>query len=132
MWTDSVPIVIPDPRKGIEWDIGSDMIIYTLANPVLMPELHLPIEYSVAYAEILPGGSADSNRLIGASEVICVITGEIEVFTPEGDSIRAPAGSAVWAAPGQVKGYRNAGDVNATILSFVDPAWTPERTVTVE
>ncbi|KAF1074656.1 cupin domain-containing protein [Methanogenium sp. MK-MG] len=67
--TDNLPIVIPDPREGIEWDIGSDMMIYTLANPVLMPEMNLPIEYSVAYAELLPGGSADYNRLIGASEL---------------------------------------------------------------
>ena len=129
--TDSIPIVIPDPRDGIEWDIGSDMMIYTLANPVLMPEKNLPINYSVAYAELLPGGSADSNRLAGASELIYVITGEIEVFTPEGHVVRAPAGSAVWVAPDQEKGYRNAGAVNATMLSFVDPAWTPERTVTV-
>ena len=129
---DGVPIVIPDPRKGIEWDIGSDIMIYTLANPVLMPEKQFPIEYSVAYAEILPGGSADFNRLAGASELICVLEGEVEVFTPGGTVIPVPAGNAAYIAPDQVKGYRNAGVVNATLLSFVDPAWTPERTVTVE
>lgn len=125
---DSVPVVIPDPREGIEWDIGSDMVIYTVANPVLMPEQNLPITYSVAYAALLPGGSADSNRLSGASELIYVTAGEIEVFTPGGDVTTVPSGSAAWVAPGQVKGYRNAGAVNATMLSFVDPAWTPERT----
>lgn len=125
---EGVPIVIPDPRDGIEWDIGSDMMIYTIANPVLMPEKNLPIEYSVAYAELLPGGSADSNRLKGASELIYVIAGEIEVFTPEGSVTCVPAGIAVWIAPDQVKGYRNSGEVNATILSFVDPPWTPEMT----
>ncbi|WFN35647.1 cupin domain-containing protein [Methanogenium sp. S4BF] len=130
--TDGMPIVIPDPRAGIEWDIGSDMMIYTLANPVLMPEKHFPIDYSIAYAEILPGGSADFNRLAGASELIYVTEGEIEVYTPAGSEIRVPAGSAAYIAPDQVKGYRNAGDTVAVILSFVDPAWTPERTVTVE
>lgn len=130
--TDGVPIIIPDPREGIEWDIGSDMMLYTLANPVLMPERNFPIDYSVAYAKLLPGGSADSNRLAGASELIYVIAGEIEVFTPEGHVARAPAGSAVWVAPDQEKGYRNVAEVDATMLSFVDPAWTPERTVTVE
>ena len=130
--TDGVPIVIPDPRKGIKWDIGNEMMLYTLANPVLMPERNFPIDYSVAYAELLPGGSADSNRLMGASELIYVIAGEIEVFTPEGDVARAPAGSAVWVAPDQEKGYRNVGAVDAAMLSFVDPAWTPERTVMVE
>ncbi len=130
--TDDVPIVIPDPREGIEWYIGSDMMLYTLANPVLMPDKNFPIEYSVAYAELLPGGSADFNRLIGASKVIYVITGEVEVFTPEGNIIRVPAGSAAYIAPDQVKGYRNAGASMASILSFVDPAWTPERTAMVE
>lgn len=126
--TDGVPLVIPDPREGIEWDIGSDMVIYTVANPVLMPEKPLPITYSVAYAALLPDGSADSNRLTGASELIYVISGTIEVFSPEGDVTTVPAGSAAWIAPNQVKGYRNEGVVNATMLSFVDPAWTPERT----
>lgn len=130
--TDAVPIVIHDPREGIEWDIGSDMMLYTVANPVLMPERNLPIEYSVAYAELLPGGSADYNQLAGASELIYVITGEIEVFTPEGSVVRVPAGSAAWIAPDQVKGYRNVGASPATILSFVDPAWTPERSIAVE
>ena len=104
------------------------MVIYTIANPVLMPERNLPIDYSVAYAELLPGGSADYNRLAGASELIYVKTGEIEVFTPVGSVTTVPAGSAAFVAPDQVKGYRNAGEVNATLLSFVDPAWTPEMT----
>jgi mannose-6-phosphate isomerase-like protein (cupin superfamily) len=125
--TDGVPIVIPDPRKGIEWDIGSDMVIYTLANPVLMPEPTFPIDYSLAYAELLPGGAADFNRLIGASEVIYVIEGEIEVYTPAGTMVTVPAGSAAYIMPDVMKGYRNTGDTVAAILSFVDPAWTPER-----
>ncbi|GAB7015519.1 hypothetical protein JCM10550A_08860 [Methanogenium cariaci] len=129
---DHVPIVIPDPRKGIAWDIGSDMMLYTLANPVLMPERNFPIDYSVAYAELLPGGSADFNKLAGASELIYVITGVVEVFTPDGNSLRVPAGSVAWIAPDQVKGYRNTGASPATMLSVVDPAWTPERSVAVE
>lgn len=128
-WTDDVPIIIPDSRAGIEWDIGSDMMIYTLANPILMPEANFPIDYSIAYAELFPGGVADINWITGASEVIYVIQGEIEVFTPDGTVITVPAGSAAYIAPGQKKGYRNAGSVQATMLSIVDPAWTPERTV---
>ncbi|NLO78439.1 MAG: cupin domain-containing protein [Methanomicrobiales archaeon] len=124
--TDGAPIIISDPRGGIEWDIGSDMMIYSLANPALMPEAHFPIDYSLAYAELLPGGGADTNRFTGASEVIYVIEGEIEVFTPAGTVITVPAGSAVYIAPEQKKGYRNAGETVAAILSFVDPAWTPE------
>ncbi|MDD4254428.1 MAG: cupin domain-containing protein [Methanofollis sp.] len=130
--TDGVPAVIPDPRAGIEWDMGSDMMIYTLANPVLMTDTALPIDYSVAYAELLPGGAIGYNRLNGSSEVIFVISGEVEVFTPDGRAVRVPAGSAAYVPPDQVKGYRNVAASNSTILSFVDPAWTPERTAMVE
>lgn len=130
--TDGVPVVIPDPRAGIEWDMGSDMMIYTLANPVLMTDTALPIDYSVAYAELLPGGAIGYNRLNGSSEVIFVISGEVEVFTPDGRAVRVPAGSAAYVPPDQVKGYRNVAASNSTILSFVDPAWTPERTAMVE
>lgn len=130
--TDGVPVVIPDPRAGIEWDMGSDMMIYTLANPVLMKDTALPIDYSVAYAELLPGGSIGYNRLNGSSEVIFVISGEVEVFTPEGSAIRVPAGSAAYVPPDRVKGYRNAAAANATLLSVVDPAWTLEKTEMLE
>ncbi|MDE4907707.1 cupin domain-containing protein [Methanogenium marinum] len=129
---DGVPIVIPDPRGGIEWNIGSDMMIYTIANPVLMPKKNMLIDYSVAYAELLPGGSADTNCLTGASELIYVIEGEIAVFSPEGYVIRVPAGRAAWIAPDQAKGYRNVGEVDATMLSFVDPPWTLDMIVAVE
>jgi len=129
--TNATPILIPDPREGIEWDYGS-ALIYTLANPVLMPEMAPPIDYSVAYAGLLPGGSIEYNRLNGSSEVIYVIDGEIEVFTPDGKTIQVPAGSAAYIPPDQVKGYQNAAASTSTILSFVDPAWTEERTTLLE
>ncbi|WP_165077567.1 cupin domain-containing protein [Methanogenium sp. MK-MG] len=64
--------------------------------------------------------------------IIYVIEGEVEAFTPDGNVVRVPAGSAAYISPDQVKGYRNAGESLATILSFVDPAWTPERSIAVE
>lgn len=132
MATNGTPVVIPDPGEGIEWDMGSDMMIYTLANPVLMDKINNSIDYSVAYAELLPGGSIGYNRLNGSSEVVYVISGEVEVFTPDAGTIRVPAGSAAYVPPDQVKGYQNVGESNATLLSFVDPAWTLERTTMVE
>ncbi|QSZ66346.1 cupin domain-containing protein [Methanofollis aquaemaris] len=130
--TDGVPVVFPDPREGIEWDLGSEMMIYTLANPVLMEEMNLPIEYSVAYVELLPGGSIGYNRLNGSSEVVYVLDGEVEVFTPDAGAVRVPAGTAAYVPPDRVKGYRNVAATNSTMLSFVDPAWTPERTEMLE
>lgn len=132
MTTDEVPVIIPDPKKGIEWDIGSDMMIYSVLNPVLMPEMNAPVEYSVAYAELLPGGFAQDNYLNGSSELICVIEGEILVYTPNGNSISVTAGNAAYIPPNQIKGYRNVADSVSTIMSFVDPAWTPENTFTPE
>jgi quercetin dioxygenase-like cupin family protein len=132
MATDGVPVVIPGPRAGVEWDMGLDMMIYTLANPVLMKDMALPIDYSVAYAELLPGGSIGYNRLNGSSETIFVISGEVEVFTPGGNAVRVPAGSAAYVPPDQVKGYRNVAASNVTMLSFVDPAWTLEKTEMLE
>jgi len=91
-----------------------------------------PIDYIVAYAGLLPGGFIEDNRLNGSSEVIYVIDGEIEVFTPDGKTIQVPAGSAAYIPPDQVKGYQNAAASTSTILSFVDPAWTEERTTLLE
>ncbi|MBP2145117.1 quercetin dioxygenase-like cupin family protein [Methanofollis sp. W23] len=131
--TDGVPVVIPDPRAGAEWNLGADMRIYTLANPVLTEEAGLPIGYSVAYVELLPGGSIRYNRLNGSSEVVYVLDGEVEVFTPAGGgAVRVAAGSAAYVPPDEVKGYRNVAATNSTVLSFVDPAWTPERTEMLE
>ncbi|TAJ44073.1 cupin domain-containing protein [Methanofollis fontis] len=129
--TDGRPIVIPDPGQGIEWDYGTVMI-YTLANPVLMPEMDLPIGYSLAYAELQTDGSVGYNRLNGSSEVIYVIHGEVEVFWPENGSILVPAGSAAYIPSDQVKNYRNAAESTSAILSFVDPAWTEEKTEMLE
>ncbi|MDD4127382.1 MAG: cupin domain-containing protein [Methanomicrobium sp.] len=127
----SNPIIISSPTKGIEWDIGSDMMIYSLANPVLMPDLNIPFDYSVAYAEFLHGGVVDNNYLDGLSELICVIEGEIEVYTPDGSNITVPAGSAAFVPSNQTKGYRNSCESVSKVLSFVDPAWIPEQSFAI-
>jgi len=125
--TGSEPIVVHEPGEGIEWDYDTGTLIYTLINPVLMPVINAPITYSVAFAEIRPGGHVVKNRLIGRTEILYVIEGEIEISSPGAATIRIPAGSAGYIPPGCIKEYRNPGDVNAQILSLVDPAWTPGR-----
>jgi len=126
MKTRQTPIVIANPEEGIEWDYETGTMIYTLINPVLMPELDLPIDYSVAYAELLPGGRIVSNRLTGAADLIYVIHGEVDFITPEGAEITVQAGDAAYFPPGQAKEIRNSGDTPASLLSIVDPAWQPE------
>ncbi|PKL61042.1 MAG: cupin [Methanomicrobiales archaeon HGW-Methanomicrobiales-2] len=125
--TDCAPFVVADPRKGIEWS-ANDTIIYTLANPVLMSDLALPINYSLAYGEIQPGGYLDYDGINGSSDLIYVIEGELSVTTLDGRALLVPAGSAAYVPPGLVKESRNTADSVTKLLSFVDPAWTPEKT----
>ncbi len=130
--TDDAPIAVTDPRDGIEWDLESGVAVYTLANPVLMNETEIPIDYSLAYAELLPGGYLGYDGIRGSSDLLYVIEGELEVATPDGETIRIPAGSAAYVPPDLVKETRNAADATTKILSFIDPAWTPEKTVLFE
>lgn len=128
MTTDKKPIAVADPKKGIEWNATSDTVVYTLMNPVLMSELALPIDYSLAYGEIRPGGYLDYDGINGSSDLLYVIEGELEVATPDGETVRVPAGNAAYLLPDQVKASRNAASSVTKILSFVDPAWTEEKT----
>lgn len=130
--TDDAPIVVADPRDGIEWDLESGVAVYTLANPALMNETEIPIDYSLAYAELLPGGYLGYDGIRGSSDLLYVIEGEIEVATPDGETVRVPAGSAAYVLPDQVKETRNAAESTTKLLSFIDPAWTPEKTVLFE
>jgi mannose-6-phosphate isomerase-like protein (cupin superfamily) len=123
---DGTPVVVRDPGEGIEWDYETGTSIYTLVNPILMPEKGISTRYSVAYAEILPGGHVAKNRLVGLNELIYVIEGEI-VITSEEEDLRVSAGSAGFVPAGTVKEYSNPGLENAKILSFVDPPWRAER-----
>lgn len=132
MTTDDVPIVVADPRDGIEWDLESGVAVYTLINPVLMNETEIPIGYSLAYAELLPGGYLGYDGIRGSSDLLYVIEGEIEVAVPDGEAVRVPAGSAAYVRPELVKATRNAAESTTKILSFIDPAWTPEKTVLFE
>ena len=127
--SDHVPVLVTSPGEGIIWDYETGTRITTLLNPVLMPELDLPVSYSIAYAELLPGGYIAENQLIGSSELIYVVTGEIGIITPRGTVITVPAGSAGYIPPDQVKRYWNTGSTVSTMLTIVDPAWTPEMTV---
>ncbi len=126
--TNDTPIVVADPREGIEWDLESGVAVYTLANPVLINETEIPINYSVAYAELLPGGYLAYDGIIGSSDLLYVIEGELLVATLDGKALLVPAGSAAYIPPGLVKESRNAADSVTKVLSFVDPAWTPEKT----
>ncbi|WP_243670578.1 hypothetical protein [Methanoculleus chikugoensis] len=130
MKTDGRPIVVADPHEGIEWDLESGVAAFTLVNPVLMNETTIPVGYSVACVELLPGGYLGYDGILGSSDLLYVIEGgEIEVATPGGETIRVPAGSAAYVRPDQVKETRNAADSTTRLLSFIDPAWTLEKTV---
>ncbi len=124
--TNADPIIIPDPAGGIEWDFATGTLIYTLINPVLMPEMDIPIDYSVAYVQILPGGTIVGNQLTGSTDLIYVVEGEIIIRAGDGVDYKIPARKAALFPPGKSKEISNAGNTDAVILSVVDPAWRPE------
>lgn len=126
--TGKKPIVVADPRNGIEWNLESGVAVYTLLNPVLMNETEIPINYSLAYVELLPGGYLGYDGINGSSDLLYVVKGELEVVTLGGATVRVPSGSAAYIPPDLVKESRNAANSVTTILSFIDPAWTPEKT----
>lgn len=127
MMTDEKPIVVADTREGIEWDLESGVAVYTLINPVLMSEKALPIDYSLAYVELLPGGYLGYDGIKGSSDLLYVIEGEIKVKAPGEQALRVPSGSAAYISPDQVKETWNVATSTTKILSFIDPAWVPEK-----
>jgi len=125
--THADPIIISDPAGGIEWDYDTGTLIYTLINPVLMPEMDIPINYSVAYAQIRPGGSIVENRLTDSTDLIYVVEGGIVIRAGDGVEYTIPSGKAALFPPGKPKEIKNTGTTDAVILSIVDPAWRPEN-----
>lgn len=126
--TDKKPIVAANSQAGIEWNLDSGATVYSLLNPVPMNETEIPIDYSVAYAELLPDGYLGYDGICGSSDLLYVIEGEIQVATRDGTAIRVPAGSAVYIPPDVVKETWNIAGSATRLLSFIDPAWTPEKT----
>jgi mannose-6-phosphate isomerase-like protein (cupin superfamily) len=124
-------IIVTDVSEGIEWDYETGTLIYSIFNPSLMADRYpcLPINYSLAYAELIPGGRIDENTLYGASELIYVVNGSICLNSSKGEEMCAEEGQAVYVPAGYPKSYHNSGDENAVILSYVDPSWRPEAAV---
>jgi quercetin dioxygenase-like cupin family protein len=97
-----------------------------------MPEMVIPIDYSVAYAQLLPGGTIVGHRLTGSTDLIYVVEGEITIRADDGAEYIIPAGKAALFPPGKSKEISNAGNTDAVILSVVDPAWRPENFEMIE
>lgn len=128
MTPNKMPIVVASPGAETERSLDSGAAVYSLLNPVPMDEAAIPIDYSLAYAELLPDGYLDYDGIRGSSDLLYVIEGEILVTTRDGTAIRVPAGSAAYIPPDVVKETRNAACSTTRLLSFIDPAWTPEKT----
>ncbi|UUX91624.1 cupin domain-containing protein [Methanoplanus endosymbiosus] len=124
-------IIVTDVSEGIEWDYDTGTLIYTIFNADLMADRYpdLPVNYSLAYAELIPGGRIDENTLYGASELIYVVHGSICLNSSKGAEMCAEVGQAVYVPAGYPKSYHNSGNKNAVILSYVDPSWNPGLTV---
>ncbi len=66
-----------------------------------------------------------ANRLIGATDLINIIHGDIVIDSVD-RFLHVSPGMAVLFLPGQPKKIRNEEEATSAILSFLDPAWRPE------
>jgi mannose-6-phosphate isomerase-like protein (cupin superfamily) len=82
------------------------------------------IRYSLAHAEVAPGGRTRPHRL-KAAEVYYVLEGRGLMHVGD-ETARIEAGEAVYVPPGAVQSVENAGPGRLAFLCVVDPAWTPD------
>jgi mannose-6-phosphate isomerase-like protein (cupin superfamily) len=88
------------------------------------PKDGLPLRYSLAWAQLPPGGASVPHRL-QTSEVYYVLEGFAEM-TIDGETSRIEAGDAVEIPPNATQHARNTGEGPFTFLCIVDPAWRAE------
>lgn len=84
----------------------------------------LSIRYSLAHAEVAPGGKTLAHRLTG-SEVYVILEGRGRMHIGE-EEAEVAAGQAVYIPPGRVQFIENTGTARLAFLCIVDPAWTPD------
>lgn len=98
----------------------------TLIKEVLHPSHEgLPIQYSLAQAQLAPGNSSYPHILEKQSELYIFLEGSAKVFVGE-EMTLAKAGDIVWIPPGVKQWVQNIGATNLTFFCIVDPAWQKE------
>ena len=84
----------------------------------------LAVGYSLAQAEVEPGGRTLPHRLTGA-EVYIIVEGQGRMHVGD-EQAEVVAGQTVYIPPGAVQHIENIGAGRLTFLCIVEPAWTPD------
>jgi mannose-6-phosphate isomerase-like protein (cupin superfamily) len=99
---------------------GDSSFLKELLHPRKEP---LAIRYSLAHAEVEPGGGTRPHRLTGA-EVYVILEGRGRMHIGA-ETAEIAAGETVYIPPGEVQRIENIGTGRLAFLCIVDPAWTP-------
>lgn len=98
----------------------------TLIKEVLHPNHEgLPINYSLAQAQLAPGDSSYPHVLMQQSELYIFLQGTAQVFVGE-EETTAKAGEIVWIPPGVKQWVQNTGINDLVFFCIVDPPWQKE------
>jgi mannose-6-phosphate isomerase-like protein (cupin superfamily) len=91
---------------------------------LLRPSPETPaVGFSLAHAEVSPGGATLSHRLQSA-EVYYILEGRGRMHVGD-ETAEVAAGEAVYVPPGVPQSIENTGAGRLAFLCVVDPAWTP-------
>jgi len=113
-------MIIRSLEAATGFKAGDASFLRELLHPAKDP---LKIGYSLAHAEIAPGGGSLPHRPKAAA-VYYILEGRGQMHIGDERAEVGP-GQAVYIPPGAVQFIENAGPGRLAFLCIVDPAWTP-------
>ncbi len=109
-------------RDCAEFIAGDGSVLREVFHPA---KEQLKVNYSLAYAKVLPGEKTLRHRLLKSGEVYYVIEGE-GVMHIDSEQAHLTAGSSVYIPPQAVQYIENKSDKDLIFLCLVTPPWQAE------
>lgn len=113
-------MIIKSLQNSAGFKAGDSSFLRELLHPAKEP---LDIGFSLAHAEVGPGGTTRPHRLKNA-EVYYVLEGH-GLMHVGNELAEVAAGQAVYIPPDTIQFIENPGPGRLAFLCIVDPAWTP-------